>query len=171
VERHSRRRRSARPSVDQSPSTPTRIAPCVAVTGREWTQRVRGFHVGSAARSRPIGRRHCGVSSACDLYVIRVRPSSPVHRLAGDGTGQRVVDSSGWTLYRLPRSSGDPLPPMPLSLPSPYRRLRDPLNPSADLNLTGGGILHGEAAPIKLRFRPDFPQSPLQVTVSLGSQG
>lgn len=54
-----------------------------------------------------------------DLYVV-VRPEVDkpfVDWLETQGGIERVPDASGWKLYRLPRSSSDPLPPMPLPLP------------------------------------------------------
>jgi hypothetical protein len=56
-----------------------------------------------------------------DLYVIvrpDVDPPSVLWLETQDGA-EHVSDDSGWKLYRLPRSSTDPLPPMPLPLPRP----------------------------------------------------
>lgn len=60
-----------------------------------------------------------GFRLLADLYVI-VRPEVDkpfldwLETLAGI---ERMQGASGWKLYRLPRSSTDPLPPMPLPLP------------------------------------------------------
>ena len=60
-----------------------------------------------------------GYRLLADLYVI-VRPGVSGAFIAWlqtqDGI-EHVGDSSGWRLYRLPRASTDPLPPMPLPLP------------------------------------------------------
>jgi hypothetical protein len=58
-----------------------------------------------------------------DLYVI-VRPDVDrpfVLWLETQDGIEHVSDDFGWKLYRLPRSSTDPVPPMPLPLPRPGR--------------------------------------------------
>jgi hypothetical protein len=64
-----------------------------------------------------------GFRRLADLYVI-VRPDVDqpfVDWLETQDGIERVPDTSGSRLYRLPRSSTDPLPPMPLPLPGASR--------------------------------------------------